>query len=107
MINWYIGQPIVAIVSHNQGKFKKGDEFTIKGLRGSFCKCGGVEINVGIIGKEGIENCTTCNIQRDSADSYHWFSEKRFAPLDVNISELTEILSEPIKETQPLNNQLL
>lgn len=89
-MNWYIGQPIVAIVDHPDGKFKKGDEFTIKGLVSSPCSCKTVGINIGMKAKRGTMICMNCFTKWKSVSAF--YCETRFAPLDTNISELTEIL---------------
>jgi len=98
-MNWYIGQPIVAILNHSQGKFKKGDEFTIKGLRQNFCNCKGVNIDVGICSPGDTFECDICNVKVPDLDIKHWFHEDCFAPVDVDISELTEIISSPVELT--------
>jgi hypothetical protein len=99
---WYIGQTIVAIKNAKYGNIKKGQEFTIKGLMGSDCNCKGVLIDVGIpdfspkIGEKTI--CGDCGIISPKKDYIMWKVERIFAPLDQDISELTDILKEPIKE---------
>ena len=95
-MNWYIGQRIVAIKNHNRGLFKKNDEFTIKGLQTSRCHCPGIEINIGI-STEYPMCCLICG-WRTLETGIRWFGEWNFAPLDVDISELTDILKEPIKQ---------
>lgn len=94
-MKWYIGQEIVAIVDHSQGKFKKGDVFTIKGLRNPPCGCT-IQIDVGIKGIYKYDRCTTCD-NRHLSNGIHWFKENCFAPLDFDISELTSILETPLE----------
>lgn len=96
-MNWYIGQPIVAIRDHSTGAFKKGAEFIIKGLKQGKCTDCSVMIDVGIIGHCKNSICLNCN-NISLGDYSWWFNYTNFAPLDVNISELTEILknSEPV-----------
>lgn len=90
VMNWRIGQPIVAIKNHSQGRFKKGDEFIIKGLRTSSCFCPSkVLIDVGLPTITGRSGCK-CGFWEVS--KIVWFNSTSFAPLDANISELTEIL---------------
>jgi hypothetical protein len=94
-MNWYIGQPIVALENHFQGAFKKGDEFVIKGLREAICKCKEIDIDIGLIEKNAnAESCRVCGFFTMTTNTTWWFSEKRFAPLDTDISELTEILTQ-------------
>jgi hypothetical protein len=87
-MKWYIGQPIVAIKNHVDGIFKNGDEFVIQGLKTQPC-CGRVTIYIGIQTSHGICECV-CGIK--SPNDNYWDS-KNFAPLDVDISELTELLT--------------
>lgn len=94
---WYIGQEIVAIVNHSQGFFKEGDTFPVKGLRNAICSCDYIEIDIGIqsnLFRTSI--CTRCNFRAYKTDSVCWFYEGCFAPLDFDISELTEILEQEI-----------
>lgn len=99
-MKWYIGQPIVAIKNHPQGVFKKGDEFVIKGLRESICRCKEIDIDIDIGLYDETANavqCDACGYFSLTSNKTWWFSESRFAPLDTDISELTEILTQ--KET--------
>lgn len=95
-MKWHIGQQIVAIRTHSQGKFKRGQDFPIKGLRGSQCKCNEVEIDIGIKDDYVEWCCPTCNMEGERDSYIVWFSEHNFAPLDQDISELTEILEHAI-----------
>ena len=93
---WYIGQPIVVIKNSSCGNIKKGQEFTIKGLM-SFCKCNDIIIDVGLLTNYNLIGCDDCNGEVKS-NGILWKSEILFAPLDQDISELTDILKESIKE---------
>jgi len=93
-MKWYIGQPIVAIRNHSQGIFKKGQEFSISGIRLCPCGCNMIQIDISI--KSGTEwECDKSKYREHTA--IWWLSERNFAPLDQDISELTEILTK--KET--------
>lgn len=99
MEKWYIGQPIVCIKTPKYGNFKKGDEFVIKGLRKKYCICSTVLIDIGLLsdiplGKK--MRCYDCGGHTISDDLIMWKCESLFAPLDVNISELTNILESPL-----------
>lgn len=95
MIKWYIGQPVVCISSLPVQSISKGKEYTIKGIR--LCECGDVQLNVGTSNSCVFQVCSCCgkNFKND-----RYYRATRFAPLDVDISELTEILSEPILITK-------
>lgn len=93
-MNWHTGQPILAIKNSQCGKIKKGQEFIIKGLRECPCNCEQhIQIDVGIIYHSiaPYEKCGGCGCIR-LKDPVHWKHEELFAPLDQDISELTEIL---------------
>ncbi len=93
-IKWYVGQPIVCIQTHSQGVVKKGEEYTIQGVRQQEC-CGVIVLNVGMYNTNPDLRCTCKNI---SIDGIHWLGDKLFAPLDVDISELTEILKKEFQK---------
>jgi hypothetical protein len=90
-MEWHVGQPIVAIV--NGPAFKVGDEFTALGVKPQGCCYPGVAIliDVKLEGYDGTQ-CTQCG--RDLGG--YWFVERCFMPLDQDISELTNALTEPI-----------
>ena len=85
-MKWYIGQPIVAIKNQQQGRFKKGQEFIIMGLTQKQCCDKTILIDIGF----GITtHCRIC----DRSNGFAGYGSDLFAPLDVDISELTEILT--------------
>lgn len=91
-MNWYIGQRIVAIRDHSQGVFKRGDEFVVRGLKQSLCKCGFIAIDIGLHPFDNEMLCVDCNTILFVGDVW-WFHEEMFSPLDeieVAISELME-----------------
>ena len=85
-MKWYIGQPIVAIENHSTGEYKKGDEFIIESLRVG-CKHAPILIGIGHSGKTG---CKKCGFIADGSP----YCSSAFAPIDQDISELTEILTQ-------------
>lgn len=94
-MNWYIGQPIVAIRSHSLGQFKKGQEFKIVGLESSPCSCtGNILINIGVKYPTSYCECIYCGALSTNPYPYVWYCEYSFAPLDQDISELTEVLNQ-------------
>lgn len=107
-MNWHIGQEIVAIMTHNDGLYKRGQDFIIKGLSPSTCKCNYVLIDVGIPYDYekwlGRMMCSQCWCPYN-VNGYYLFHEKGFAPLDGDISELTEILEQPIKQNIEIINK--
>lgn len=97
-MNFHIGMDVVCIES-TCDLLKEGEIYTIKGLRESPCKCGGVDMYVGIIDKDylgdGLDfiECT-CGFIEKMQDAKSWYHESQFKPLDelCNISEITEVL---------------
>lgn len=97
----HIGQEIVAIIDHEQGAFKKGDAFIVKGLSKQ-CKCG-LLVDVGMkdpcnySGK--ILVCQQC---RDiiTDDGIWWFSAKRFVPINYNTAKI--VTFKEIEEVVPM-----
>jgi hypothetical protein len=93
-MNYYIGQKIVAISTCRD--FKKGDEFVIKGIYPSKCKCKTVMLDIGIselsvkIGARIF--CVKC------AYEFPWngintYKEKWFAPLqDISETMINEFI---------------
>lgn len=76
-MNWYIGQKIVAIVTHSLGDFKEGQVFEIKTLRQGCCS---IWIDIGIPSKHGPTICYCGKIH--NKQSFAWYCETAFAPLD-------------------------
>lgn len=81
-----VGKEVICIKTHDEGVFKKGDEFLLLGIRKSCC---GIELDVG---KEKYSHtdfihCIECDSIRSLNGSVWWFSSSRFAPK----SEITEI----------------
>ena len=100
-MNWYIGQEIVCIKTHSQGYVKRGQTFTIRGLRLSNCICNNVEIDVGINcpHKKRFHNCTGCKTRtQEMPYGARWFSQSLFAPLEYNQEAIDELLAveEPV-----------
>lgn len=94
-MKWYIGQEIVCIKTHRQGVFKKGEVYFIKGII-ERCSCG-ILFDIGFKAKTYIGKNVRCH---DCGGIYlkssiWYFDSTSFAPLDFDISELTDILEQP------------
>jgi len=92
-----VGKDVVAIVSHSEGDFKKGQIFTCLGLRASKCKCIEPEINIGFRSYAETQSCDVCNIY-SPAEIFAWYSIECFRALD----DITPSIEEIIKEIAPL-----
>ena len=112
-MNWYVNQEIVCIENHSKRIVKEGELFTIRAIKKNECyKCfDGLVFDVGIKSdmraKDGsfiplgaMMQCNSSHGIIHFQDGIYWLSEKLFKPLDelADISELTEILSQPIEE---------
>ena len=99
-MNWYIGQDIVAVRDHGQGAFKRGDEFKIKGLTSSFCKCDAVQIDIGINPLANHSDYSRCKIcdTRTYSPKIWWFSERNFAPLDPIKEAISELMESSVSQ---------
>jgi len=100
-IDYTIGDDIVSIKSHSGGAHKENQTFVCKGLLPCECNCCEYKVN---IGKQSQNNagdfvrCAGCGVRSIREDNIQWFNATSFKKLDtlVNISELTEVLNEPI-----------
>lgn len=92
MKEFYVGQDVVAIRDHSQGKFKEGEVFPIKGLKNGCCEGSSLHIDIGVFRIGNIAQCPRCYSILES--DIIWFNSISFRPLDelTNISELTEVL---------------
>lgn len=109
MHNWYINQDIVCIKTHSMGMAEKGEVHNIKSLRKPCCN---VQIDIGKKYRREdrffkyVTVCRRCGKETDNGtDNTAWISEKLFAPLDslTDISEIEEILSQPIETLFKIN----
>lgn len=97
-MKWYIGQRIVAISAHRH--FKKGDEFKINGLKSPFCKCGYIQIDIGMVDHsyDGVQ-CGKCKVEAEFNGTL-WFSEHCFAPLEPIEEAISNLLEESLTVKQ-------
>lgn len=93
MSKFYIGQKIVAIKDHSQGKFKKGDEFTVFGF-GNTCSCGVICIDIGIKTVNSDLRCTTCGVVDTNLTGIHYFNETSFAPIELSSTTFEDVIKE-------------
>lgn len=99
-MKWYIGQRIVAIKDHSEGRFKKGDEFTIKGLRMAPCGCGHVQIDIGLSDPSVTHNqCNRCG-KEEKYKGVLFYSERCFAPLEPIEEAIHNLLEESLTVKQ-------
>ena len=100
-IDYTIGDDIVCINDKKHStnakppEVKEGTVYKCIGLRICPCGCNGYEVNIGLITNHTHIKCT--NIYRETS-KFTWKRASRFKKLDtlVDISELTDILQEPV-----------
>jgi len=96
---FYVGQRIVAVKSHSQGVFKKGDEFILKAITQRPCGCSGLYLDIGIRSGRRIGACNKCGNVYESME--WWFCESSFSPLDYTEEEINEVnINELIEELE-------
>lgn len=72
---FYIGQKVVANRTHSKGKFRKGDEFIIKGITK---KCCVMCVDIGIASIHDIGECSCGRLF--SGHGVYWFGASNFTP---------------------------
>jgi hypothetical protein len=98
-MNWYIGQPVIALNTHPKGRYVKDQVLKVHGIRMPFCSCSGVLLDVGIRLQPQYRSyriiCRHCNyVGPASSENIGWYLSHNFAPFDINISEAPEILKQ-------------
>lgn len=95
MKEFYIGCDVVCLKT-KEGFFKKGDIVKIKGLKDGCCSETKLSVDVGVYIKNSRTYCSGCGTKNEFG--VQWYCSSLFIPLDdmVDISELTEVLNEPI-----------
>ena len=97
---WYVGQQIVAIKNHPQGKFRTGDTFTIQSISESKCICSFLNFDIGVIRtKDDFMKCVYCANKWMDKSNIWWFNESNFTPLQ-SIPDIEEAI-EKLKEELP------
>jgi len=95
-----IGQQVVCVKSHSQGRVKEGEIFTIKDLR--LCKCCKyLEIDIGLkYNGNPMQVCTPCR-HLDFKNGVQWTGHELFRPIDdLYNTEIEELMNE-VNEKQP------
>lgn len=75
---FHVGQEVVAIKNHSQGRYKIGDEFIVEEIIPSNCKCGGWVISIGLTNDVPGTDCLTC--YKEIHPTKIVFHTKNFAP---------------------------
>ncbi len=90
-----IGKDVVAIKSHSEGYFKKGDIFLCKRIKESACIHHPFLIDIGIE-KLFMGNCKcgTCGASIKDIDFSAWFSINNFRALDDITPSIEEIIEQ-------------
>lgn len=93
-----IGDRVVAVRDHCDGKFKIGDVFTIHDVRKGMCNCDRWEVGIGIASLGGNTRCTRCGKRETNTTGIWWFSSKAFTKLLSTFSRMTfkEVINEVV-----------
>lgn len=104
-MNWYIGQKIVAVRDHSEGFFKIGQEFRIRSIKESICKCKKTLIDIGMDAGDEYDgastNCRICKSVCCVSFGEMFFNERCFAPIEPAhelSTHTTETLIEELEE---------
>lgn len=95
MNKFYIGQKIVAIKDHSQGIFKKGDEFTVLGVKKM---CHENNIDVGFKTNLYYHECQCGKYLQNN--SIHYVSQDMFATIELSSTTFEDV----IKQFEPCLN---
>lgn len=108
-MNWHIGQRIVAVRSHPDGDFRKGQEFEILALKRSSC-CGDVIMDIGFTFRTSYNiNCFACKRTKDvvMAGQPFFYSQINFARLDDLSNHTADSLMEEMDRDVRVSNEEL
>lgn len=91
---WHINQDVVTVENHPDGIFKHNQLFVVKALRSCPCKCGSVQIDVGLKSPTKLKQCSVSNREYKDKITNLFSNEIFFKPLDeiADISELVDII---------------
>jgi len=98
-----VGKKVICIKSHPYGIVKRGQIFELFGIRDSLCKCGNIQLDVGIREYEiSIATCSNCGADTVADSEIWWINNSRFAPFDNEMSDTTveELIEEIETELQ-------
>ena len=97
-MNWYIGQKIIAVADHKEecgARFKKGDVFTITGIKKGCCNSTKVLIAIGLTNSAG-NICWDCKTSDN--DPICWYRQSYFAPVEEISAEHEKAVEELLEE---------
>ena len=84
---FYVGQEVVANITHSQKAYKKGDEFKVQSVFKGCCKW---EITIGITPPNKEAYCRFCNKTIETNDGEWSFYAFRFSP-KIEIKEFVSM----------------
>lgn len=88
-----VGMEVIAIRTHSEGEFKKGERFIIQGIKKG-CKCVGWLLDIGYTGAGTY--CNSCKM--NYGNNISWFGAYSFRPITDadNKPEMSNVTSEDI-----------
>lgn len=91
MDKYYVGARVISIHNHSRGRYKKGDIKEVQGIRKSQCKCGGIELDLGMATLFAPYNkifCTKC-LTYETTNGTLWQGTENWRIIDEDMSETT------------------
>ena len=93
-MNFEVGKKVICIQNHITGIIKKGETFTLQGIKAKKCGCKGTLLDIGLFHPKWAEICDSiCSncwkVCNSSTDRNMWLSSVLFAPYDDSLSSLT------------------
>lgn len=101
MAEFKVGGTVICVKDHSRGVVKKNTIHTVHGLRDAPCKCGLMEINIGITSTNISHHCAKCGQTKQAVNGYYWLSERLFLPLD----DFKEVTFTELKTEMPVSAQ--
>lgn len=95
-----VGQQIIALKDHSTGIVKRGDIFTVYGVRSGICPCTPVLLDIGIERNEKQLACFDCGVFAAFAEPNNWIAAWIFMPLNafLNTKAISMQLINALKE---------
>ncbi|HEY0030945.1 MAG TPA: hypothetical protein VGC65_09325 [Bacteroidia bacterium] len=93
-----IGQLIVALRSHPQGHFQKGDIFNVKRKTRAVCDCMEFLVDIGVKSHDRSQVCGDCGLHTRKNNPILWFSNRNFAPADYSFAR--SVIRKALKEME-------
>jgi hypothetical protein len=89
-------EEVMCVDASEVSSLKEGEIYSITAMQKCICGCGSTVLDVGIVSPNPKSICLVSRRIIENETTVWWFRASRFAPIDTDISELTEVLTQPI-----------